>query len=212
MDEQEKVIDDMEIKNASKKTKKQNLSPEEKIERKKKRKSITALSVLVLILATGVVGNWYYQNTDVSSTIEPLLSSTKEKTLGEAQLVNATAESSENSYFSSARMDRQSARDESLEKLQAVIDKTDEKEEARKKASDEIANISKYITIENKIETLVCAKGVDNCIAVIDSDGKRVDIIVDTKDLTDTLILQIKEIATAQLNCTFEDVSIIQFK
>lgn len=192
--------------------KKYDLSPEEQIERKKRRKSITALSVLVMILATGVVGNWYYQNTDVSSTIEPLLSTAKEKTLGEAQLVNATTEDTSNSYFSSARMDRQNARDESLEKLQAVIDKTDEKDEARKSASEEIAKISKYITIENKIETLVCAKGVDNCIAVIDADGTRVDIIVDTKDLTETLILQIKEIATAQLNCSFENVSIIHSK
>lgn len=212
MNELENITNEENIKSMKSFFKKYDLSPEEQIERKKRRKSITALSVLVMILATGVVGNWYYQNTDVSSTIEPLLSTAKEKTLGEAQLVNATTEDTSNSYFSSARMDRQNARDESLEKLQAVIDKTDEKEEARKSASEEIAKISKHITIENKIETLVCAKGVDNCIAVIDADGTRVDIIVDTKDLTETLILQINEIATAQLNCSFENVSIIQSK
>lgn len=188
-------------------------SEEDLVERKKKRKSITALSVLVLILAAGVMGNWYYQNTDVASTIEPLLSTAKEKALGEAELVNATTTANdESSYFSSARLERQNARDESLEKLQSVIDKTDKGDDAYKTAAKEIALISKNISTENKIETLVCAKGIENCLAVISSDSKRIDIIVDSKELTDTQILQIKDIATSQLGCSFENVSIIQSK
>ena len=65
---------------------------------------------------------------------------------------------------------------------------------------------------ENKIETLVTAKGVNNCLAVVSTDGKKVDVIVDAEELGDTLIMQIKEIAISQLNCSFEDVSIIQSK
>ena len=41
-------------------------------------------------------------------------------------------------------------------------------------------------------------------------DSSRVDVIVDVQDLTDEIILQIKEIATQQLNCSFENVTIIQ--
>ena len=63
---------------------------------------------------------------------------------------------------------------------------------------------------ENKIETLVTAKGVKNCIAVINEDGTKVDVIVDVEELSDTVILQIKEIAVAQLDCTYSDVTIIQ--
>ena len=40
--------------------------------------------------------------------------------------------------------------------------------------------------------------------------GTKVDIIVDVEELNDTVILQIKEIATAQLGCTYENVTIIQ--
>lgn len=189
------------------------LPPEEALERKKRRKTITALSTFVIILAAGVVGNWYYQNTDLASNIAPLVSSVSEKTLGQAQLVNATKEpTTESSYFSSARVERQKARDSSLQNLQKVIDNNEENEDVKKQATIEIANISKYISIENKIETLVCAKGISNCVAVVDSDGKRVDVIVDSKELSDTLILQIKDIATSQLKCGFEDVSIIQSK
>jgi hypothetical protein len=49
-------------------------------------------------------------------------------------------------------------------------------------------------------------------LAVINTDGSKVDVIVDCDDLTDDLILQIKEIAIQQLGCSFENVSIIQSK
>ena len=107
-------------------------------------------------------------------------------------------------------MERNTARDTALEKLQTVISNTSETEAARTAAAENIARISNFITIENKIETLVCAKGIDNCIAVIKDDGSGVDIVVDCETLDDTTILQIKDIAMSQLQCGFEDVSIIQ--
>ncbi len=57
---------------------------------------------------------------------------------------------------------------------------------------------------------MVTAKGINNCLAIINENSKKIDIIVDVEDLTDTIILQIKEIATSQLGCSFEDVTIIQ--
>lgn len=77
-------------------------------------------------------------------------------------------------------------------------------------AAEQIAAISSYIEIENKIETLVQAKGVANCLAVVSEDGTRVDVIIDSAELSDDLALQIKDIATTQLNCGFENVTIIQ--
>lgn len=189
------------------------VNPEDKVEKKKKRKFLTSVTAFVLILGVGIVGNWYYQNSDVSSTIQPLIDSAAEKTLGKAELVDAQATTTvktENDYFVNARMERQIARDASLEKLQAIIENTQETDQARVGASENIARISNFISIENKIETLVCAKGVDNCIAIINEEGSRVDIIVDVENLDDTIIMQIKDIATSQLDCGFENVSIIQ--
>lgn len=178
--------------------------------KKKSNKSRIAISCFVLLLAVGVMGNWYWENSDISSKVSTI-SSAKEKILGEATYVDATTEpTTENSYFSSARIDRQNARDESLEKLQKIVDSQTESKEAQKEAADKISKISDNITIENKIETLVTAKGVKNCIAVINDTTNKVDIIVDVEELTDTVILQIKDIATSQLNCSFEDVTIIQ--
>lgn len=189
------------------------LLTEDELKKRKRRKARTAISVFVLLLAVGIGGNWYWENSDISSKISSI--STSNKTLGEATYVDATTQvdaTDENDYFSSARVDRQKARDEALEELQAVVDSSEEGDEARKTAAESISKMSSYIEIENKIETLVQAKGVNNCLAVVDSEGTRVDVIVDSEELTDELILQIKEIATTQLGCGFENVTIIQSK
>ena len=199
----------------AKKAKNKPILTEEEIKKKKARKTKLAAASFVLILAVGIMGNWYYQNTDLSSNIQPMIESAKTKTLGEAELVGAsveTDEKNENEYFSSARLDRQNARDEALDKLQKVVDSQQENSKAKTKAVEKIAKLSDNIAAENKIETLVLSKGVDNCLAVISNDTERVDIIVDCEELTDTLIMQIKDIAMQQLKCSFEDVSIIQSK
>lgn len=184
---------------------------EKQIKKKKQaRKTRLAISCFVLLLAVGVMGNWYWENSDISAKVSTI-SSAKEKILGEATFVDATTEqATESEYFSQARVDRQSARDESLEKLQKVIDSQTADAKAQKSAEEGIERISKNISAENKIETLVTAKGVENCIAVINEDGTKVDVIVDVDELSDTVILQIKEIAVAQLGCTYSDVTIIQ--
>lgn len=188
-----------------------NFLTEEQIKKKKQaRKTRLAISCFVLLLAVGVMGNWYWENSDISAKVSTI-SSAKEKILGEATFVDATTEqATESEYFSQARVDRQSARDESLEKLQKVIDSQTADAKAQKSAEEGIERISKNISAENKIETLVTAKGVKNCIAVINEDGTKVDVIVDVEELSDTVILQIKEIAVAQLGCTYSDVTIIQ--
>lgn len=186
------------------------VNPADKADNKKRKRYISAVAAFVIILGVGVMGNWYYQNSDVSSTIQPLIDSATEKTLGKAELVDATANVEEDTYFTKARMERNTARDTALEKLQAVVDSADEESTAKDLAAENIARISNFITIENKIETLVCAKGVSNCVAVIKDDGSGVDVVVDCETLDDTAIMQIKDIAMSQLQCSFENVSIIQ--
>lgn len=202
MDEMKEKNNELEIK---------GVTTDEQVKKRKSRKRKALVSVFVLLLALGIGGNWYWENSDISSKISSVASSAK--TLGEATFVDATTEvttTGESEYFSSARVDRQTARDESLDKLQSVIDSTEESADAHKVAAEKIAAISSYIEIENKIETLVQAKGVSNCLAVVSEDGSRVDVIIDSPELSDELALQIKEIATTQLKCGFENVTIIQ--
>lgn len=205
----------------NKKKRKKPILSETDIKIRKAKRTKASVAAFVLLFAVGIMGNWYYENTDLSSKVQPLISNASKgtKTLGEAEYVDATTElaeenkkKTENEYFSSARLERQNARDEALENLQKVIDSTEESSDAKTDAEAKIAQISSYIGIENKIETLVTAKGVNNCLAIVSDDGSRVDIIVDVEELSDTIILQIKEVAMEQLGCSFENVSIIQSK
>lgn len=221
-EELKKNVDQTENEKAEKKSKmKKPILTETDIKIRKAKRTKASVAAFVLLLAVGVMGNWYYENTDLSSKVQPLITSSSKgaKTLGEAEYVDATTEISEestskkeNEYFSTARLERQNARDEALEKLQMVVSSTEEGSDAKTDAEAKIAQISSYIGIENKIETLVTAKGVNNCLAVVSDDGSRVDVIVDVEELTDTVILQIKEVAMEQLGCSFENVSIVQSK
>lgn len=185
---------------------------EQEIKKRKSRKTKSAVAAFVLILGVGVMGNWYYQNSDLSQNIQPLISNSGVKTLGEAEFVDAQTElttQKENEYFSKARVDRQTSRDAQIDTIKETIEKSNDAD-AISKSEESISKISSYIGIENKIETLVTAKGVKNCLAVINDNGTKVDVIVQCDELNDTLIMQIKDIAIEQLGCEFKDVSIIE--
>ena len=181
--------------------------------KKGNRRFKAAVALTIVVLAVGVAANWYWENSDISDSIQPVLSAVEEKTktIGEATYVDATTEATtQNEYFSTARVERQQARDKALENLQSVADGATGS--VKENAEANIEKISSYITIENKIETLVKAKGINNCLAVVSDDGQGVQIIVDSQDLDDQTILQIKEIAIDQLGCSYENVTIIQSK
>ena len=79
--------------------------------------------------------------------------------------------------------------------------------------ANKIASISKdIISTENKIETALKQKAFNNLtVAVINEDATKLMLLFDrTKDLTDQIVLQIKEITVSQLGCSYEDVTIIQ--
>ena len=186
----------------------QEVLTEDQLKKRKLHRARVSLGCMVLILAVGVVGNWYWENSDISTKISTV-SAQRTKTLGEATFVDAATE---NSYFTQAKLDRQSSRDAALEKLQKIVDTSDKSAAAHKEAAQKIAKISDGINAENRIETLVTAKGVGQCLAIVSTDGKKVDVIVDSKDLSDALILQIKEIAVEQVGCDYKNVTIIQSK
>ena len=82
--EENKELDQLETENT---VKVKGLLTEDQIKKKKSRKTKTAISVFVLLLAVGLGGNWYWENSDISSKISTIAASNK--TLGEATFVDA---------------------------------------------------------------------------------------------------------------------------
>ena len=111
-------------------------------------------------------------------------------------------------YFSQTVLSRQQARDEALEVLQAVAKSENALPEAVQSALDDIAQIAKDIENESNIETLIEAKGIEQCIAVI-NDGKAT-IIVKSEGLLASEVAQINEIVYEQSGILPTDLKIIE--
>lgn len=96
-------------------------------------------------------------------------------------------------YFSATQLSRQEARDEALEVLQGVVESEEASGEAKDAAMAEMASIALDIQNEANIESLVKAKGFENCVAVI--SGDKINVIVGSaEELVASQVAQINEI------------------
>ena len=111
-------------------------------------------------------------------------------------------------YFSSVELDRKRTRDEALEVLQSVVDNVSASEEAKTQAIAEIAAIAKTMDTEANIETLIEAKGFEECVAVINNDSAN--IVVKSDGLQAAQISQINEIVYEQAGISPVNIKIIQ--
>ena len=111
------------------------------------------------------------------------------------------------SYFSATLASRQRARDEALEVLQAVVDSEASTESAKTEALESIATIADEIQKEANIESLITAKGFEDCIAVLNGDSAS--IIVKATDLQAAEIAQINAVVYEQAGIAPSGVTII---
>jgi stage III sporulation protein AH len=118
------------------------------------------------------------------------------------------SDGSVDTYFSSVELDRKRTRDEALEVLQSVVDNTASSEEAKSNALAEITAMAKVMEAEANIETLIEAKGFEECVAVIKEDSAS--IVVKSDGLQAAQISQINEIVYEQAGISPVNVKIIQ--
>lgn len=170
------------------------------------------LAALVVILGAAIFVNWQFGSVKVDD-------SEASKNLGDAQYVNGTNVSdgdNENSnddiadYFSNIKLERQQTRDAIKENYERISADTSVSEAEKAQSMATFAKLMENIKKETDIENLVKAKGVNECVAVI--NGDTVTVVVDCEELNDVILLQIKEISNKQTNISFENITIIQAK
>ena len=172
------------------------------------------LASLVTILGIAVYLNYVFTDTGNFDLLTASQSdSSATENYGEAQLTGAepveetTVESSgESDYFTSARLERRKARDEAIETLAQTLGAEEMTDDEKELAAEKALAVSAQIESENKIETLVKAKGFAECLAYVDADSARV--IVRTDGLTAETANQIKNIIIEETGLSAEDVSV----
>ena len=114
----------------------------------------------------------------------------------------------DDAYFSSVQISRQQTRDEAIEVLQSVVDNASATEAAKSEALSEINKIAGIMEAEANIESLVIAKGFEECVAVVSGTGAN--IVVKCDGLNASQISQINEIVYEQAGILPLNIKIIE--
>ena len=117
-------------------------------------------------------------------------------------------DSASDSYFSSVQVSRQRTRDEAIEVLQSVVDNASSTETAKNEALAEINKLATVMATESNIETLIIAKGFEECVAVI--SGGDASIVVKSDGLNAAQITQINEIVYNEAGISPVNITIIE--
>jgi len=124
-----------------------------------------------------------------------------------ADLQGAT-DTSGDDYFAVSVLSRQRARDESIDLLNNIVNSAEAMPDAKDKALQDIAAIAQNVEQEANIETLVKAKGFDDCVAVV--NGDNANVIVKTDGLMPNEVAQIKEIVYEQAGILPANIKIVE--
>ena len=165
--------------------------------------------VAVLILGAAVLLNFLLVPQDAAS-------GSKLKTKVDLSDVSAAVENKENEEknkkdaFAEMTLSRQQSRDEALEVLNSVALSETAVESVRTDAMNEIHKIANDIENESNIESLVRAKGFEECVAVV--NGEEASIIIKTEGLMQNEVAQISEIVYKEAGVKPENLKIIESK
>lgn len=202
---------------------KQKTAAKEQSKQKKSKKAVRPiiLAACVAVVGLSVYADWNYSRKNASEDVggyiyNSAVSGDRAKILGEATYVGGSSdgekasgdESDAGGYFASASLERSRSRDETLELLQTVVDSSETMPDAKNKALEDMTAIASYMEAETNIETLVKAKGFEDCIAVIGEDS--VNVVVKTAGLLTYEVAQIREIVMNELDMPAENIKIIE--
>ena len=174
------------------------------------KRHVVVLAVLVLV-GTSVYLNWRYAD-NVAET---------GKILGQATLVNQNGEgvtqtgesgdavSVSGSYFDTARLSRQQARDSAISMLQEAEMDENATEDVLNEASLALQVLASYTVAEAQIESLVTAKGYEDCVVFMGEDSCSV-VVADPDGVDSTDAARIKDIVISETDYTAAQIKIME--
>lgn len=181
-----------------------------------KRNAIAA-TILVLICA-GVYLNWNANQIEPVDFTETL---NEEQVLNDATLtlsetdeatpVSAEENVSATEYFAKIRLSRQETRDSAVETLQETIAFEDGSDTAAAAASSLDGIVSDALA-ESQIESLIIAKGFEDCVAYMGDETIDVAVSAPAEGLSDADVALISDVVTSQSAYTLDQLRIIEVK
>ncbi len=122
---------------------------------------------------------------------------------------NAAPEAEED-FFAMAILNRTQVRDNALDVLREIAENPDTLPDAKEEALSSIASIAADMSAEANIETLIEAKGISQCVAVI--SGNNCSVIVKTEGLLTSELTQITDIVCEQTGIPVANITVVEAK
>lgn len=183
-----------------------------KIAKRLNKKAVVAVGAL-LVLGGAVLLNFLLvpenenekkEGIDVAIDLSDVSAAVAEKEAEEA----GKKEEGGKDAFAEMTLSRRQARDEALEVLTGVAESSSAIDSMKQEALSELQAIATDIESEANIESLVMAKGFEECVAVV--NGDTASVIVKSDGLLDTQVAQISEIVYEQTGIHPDNLNIIE--
>ena len=179
------------------------------------KKNLIAASVLVTVCA-GIYLNWVYTENVVTTSLVDTLDS--EKLLSEDAMVlsgdmatmtaDPMMENTATDYFAAVRLSRQQARDSALNLLQEAMAYSDTGKSAE--SAVELDDIVQTALSEAQIESLVIAKGYQDCVAYMNEEGISVAVSSPEGGLQQKDVSVIADIVMTQSDYTLDNIRVVE--
>ena len=179
-----------------------------KLYRKIGRRNLVIIGAVFLIAAVVTVNIVMYSGGDDNFDYSQSAGMDGSNSENKDQSNDKNTESVSDSYFSSVQVNRQRSRDEAIEVLQSVVDNESATETAKNEALAEINKLALVMETEANIESLIVAKGFEECVAVL--SGESASIVVKSEGLIPAQISQINEIVYEQAGIDPVNIKIIE--
>ena len=172
------------------------------------KKNLMAVAVLITVCA-GIYINWLYSEDQATVDLTDTLDNSK--LLSSDMLVIGTdsisdIQSTASDYFAAVRLSRQEARDNAVSLLQEAMAYSDQGEDSE--SGTQLESIVQTALCEAQIESLVIAKGYEDCVAYISDDGISVAVSMPEEGLQQADVSLLADIVIAQTDYTLGDIRI----
>ena len=164
------------------------------------------LGTLIVALGLAVYLNYYFAQSPSGLLDTAPPQQEQDKNLGDALNVNTTPEENVD-YFEQARKSREEAREEATQTVKDLLGDVKATDEQKAAATQQAIAITKAIEQESKIESLIKAKGYEDCVVYIENEN--CSIVVSAESLTVQDTAKISQTVTSQSDILAQNINIV---
>jgi stage III sporulation protein AH len=179
------------------------------------KKNMVAAAVLVTVCA-GIYVNWLYAGENSAASLTDTLDT--EKVMSDDSLIlsedmaaiaaGENVQTTASDYFAAVRLSRQQARDNAVNLLQEAMAYDVSSKEAE--SAMELEDIIQTALTEAQIESLIIAKGYDDCVAYMSPEGISVAVAAPEGGLQQQDVAVIADIVMTQSSYTLDDIRVVE--